>query len=271
MSTPDRGSVLFIGTATTLIRYGGFTLLTDPNFLHRGQRASLGYGLWSRRLTEPALDVSALPPLDGVVLSHLHGDHFDRRARRGLDHDVPVLTTRHAASVLRRFGFRQATALATWEATTLERDGSRVTVTSLPGLHARGLMRGLLPPVMGSLLLFEPADESPPLRIYITGDTMVTERLHEIRRRYPRPDVGLIHLGGTRILGALVTPDGKEGVDLLDRVPVDVVVPIHLDDYGVFRSPPSDFAAEMARRKPEADVRWLARGDALPLPVPPPP
>ncbi|MFC7644726.1 hypothetical protein ACFQX6_31590 [Streptosporangium lutulentum] len=39
--------VFFIGNATMLIRYHGFTLLTDPNFLHRGQRAYLGYGLSS--------------------------------------------------------------------------------------------------------------------------------------------------------------------------------------------------------------------------------
>ena len=29
-------SVTWIGTATVLLRYGGFTVLTDPNFLHRG-------------------------------------------------------------------------------------------------------------------------------------------------------------------------------------------------------------------------------------------
>jgi hypothetical protein len=33
------GRLTFIGTATTLLRLGDFTLLTDPNFLHRGQRA----------------------------------------------------------------------------------------------------------------------------------------------------------------------------------------------------------------------------------------
>jgi L-ascorbate metabolism protein UlaG (beta-lactamase superfamily) len=38
------GSLTFIGTATTLISYGGFTLLTDPNFLHRGQRGLPGQG-----------------------------------------------------------------------------------------------------------------------------------------------------------------------------------------------------------------------------------
>lgn len=83
MSLPEDASVFFVGNATTLIRYNGFTLLTDPNFLHRGQRAHLGYGLNSRRRTDPAIGVEELPPLDAVVLSHMHGDHWDRVARKG--------------------------------------------------------------------------------------------------------------------------------------------------------------------------------------------
>ena len=31
----------FLGTATVLLRYGDLVLLTDPNFLHRGERAHL--------------------------------------------------------------------------------------------------------------------------------------------------------------------------------------------------------------------------------------
>lgn len=72
----ESASVQFIGTATTLIRYGDLCILTEPNFLHQGERAYLGYGLTARRLTEPALGVAELPPLDGIVLSHLHGDHW---------------------------------------------------------------------------------------------------------------------------------------------------------------------------------------------------
>jgi len=30
-----QGSVFFIGTATVLLCYAGFTILTDPNFLHQ--------------------------------------------------------------------------------------------------------------------------------------------------------------------------------------------------------------------------------------------
>ena len=74
----ERSSIFFVGTATVLIRYAGFTILTDPNFLHAGDHAHLGYGLHSERLTNPAIEIEDLSPLDLVLLSHLHGDHFDR-------------------------------------------------------------------------------------------------------------------------------------------------------------------------------------------------
>jgi hypothetical protein len=37
----ENGSIFFVGTATVLLRYAGFTILTDPNFLHRA--TSSGY------------------------------------------------------------------------------------------------------------------------------------------------------------------------------------------------------------------------------------
>src|SRR5689334_9526707 len=98
----DDVTVTFVGNATTLIGFGDITLLTDPNFLHQGQHAYLGYGLLSKRCHAPALSVDELPPLDAIVLSHMHGDHWDRVAQKNLDHALPVLTTHHAAKRLRR-------------------------------------------------------------------------------------------------------------------------------------------------------------------------
>jgi hypothetical protein len=37
VSDRAQGSIFFIGNATVLLRYAGFTILTDPNFLHRGE------------------------------------------------------------------------------------------------------------------------------------------------------------------------------------------------------------------------------------------
>jgi L-ascorbate metabolism protein UlaG (beta-lactamase superfamily) len=109
----SRGSITFIGTATVLIRYGGITVLTDPNFLHKGEHVRLGYGLRSTRLTNPAIEVDALPQLDLVVLSHLHEDHWDRVAERRLPDVMPIVTTPHAADRLGHSGFTATQALTT--------------------------------------------------------------------------------------------------------------------------------------------------------------
>src|SRR5690242_6439067 len=88
----EHGSVHFIGTATVLFRYAGFTILTDPNFLHKGEKAHIGYGLSTKRVTEPAIPMDQLPPLDLIVLSHMHEDHFDRTVQRRLDKMLPIIT-----------------------------------------------------------------------------------------------------------------------------------------------------------------------------------
>src|SRR3712207_6714252 len=124
------GSIFFVGTATVLLRYAGFTVLTDPNFLHRHDKVRLAYGLSSRRLTEPALSIDDLPPLDLVVLSHLHDDHFDRIAEERLDKSLPIVTTPHAARYLTDKGFRAAHAIATWETIEARKGQSRLRITS---------------------------------------------------------------------------------------------------------------------------------------------
>jgi glyoxylase-like metal-dependent hydrolase (beta-lactamase superfamily II) len=83
------GDVYFIGNATTLIRFGGLTILTDPAFLHKGEHVYLGHGIWARRDVEPACQIADLPPIDLIVLSHYHGDHFDDVAAQKLDIRLP--------------------------------------------------------------------------------------------------------------------------------------------------------------------------------------
>ncbi|GGS66536.1 hypothetical protein GCM10010156_26750 [Planobispora rosea] len=268
MTDPEAASVFFIGNATTLIRYGGFTLLTDPNFLHRGQRAYLGYGLSSRRRTDPAVDIGELPALDAVVLSHMHGDHWDRVARRGLDKDVPIVTTTQAAGRLRRQGFGQARGLNTWQQHELHRGDRTLTITSLPGCHAPSPLRALLPPVMGSMLEFS-RNGRVEFRLHISGDTLMHRELEAIPRRYPDIDAALVHLGGTRVLGTMVTMDGRQGADWVYLLNPRTVIPVHYDDYEAFTSPLDDFRREIERVRMADRVRYVARGQTVHLPVRP--
>ncbi|WP_036226808.1 MBL fold metallo-hydrolase [Marmoricola sp. URHB0036] len=256
-------SLTFVGTATTLLRLGEFTVLTDPNFLHRGQRAYLGKGLWSRRLTEPSLQPEDLPPLDAIVLSHLHGDHFDRVARRGLERSQPIITTPPAARRLHRWGF-ETRGLETWSSETLYRGKDSLTVHALPAIHARGLMGALLPPVMGSLLEHRVGDRLSA-RIYLSGDTLTGAHVDEIAARHPDIDAAVVHLGGTRVLFHTVTMDDAQGVDFLTRVRPRQAVPVHYDDYRVFRSPLSAFLQRAEREGLGSTVSTVERGQTIEL------
>lgn len=261
-------TVTFIGNATMLISGGGVSLLTDPNFLHRGQHAYLGYGLVSRRCHDPAIDIDELPALDGVVLSHMHGDHWDRVSQRSLDHALPILTTPHAAKRLNHRGFGRALALDTWQNHTFVKGATTVTVTSLPGRHAPTPVDRLLPPVMGSMIEF--SDGSAHRRLYVSGDTLMVDELREIPVRFEAIDVGVLHLGGTRLpfgrhlpFGLTVTMDGRQGADLVELLNLPSMIPVHFDDYGVFASPLSEFVDEMKRRGLADRIIELERGSSV--------
>lgn len=257
-----RGTIEFIGTATVLIRCAGFTLLTDPNFLHAGETVRLGYGLRARRRTDPSMSMQDLPPLDGVIVSHLHEDHFDRVAARELSRDLPLITTPKAARRLRSLGFYRAEGIARWESRLLEKAGASVRITAMPGRHGPGIIDRFLPEVMGTLLEFQKGG-SVLARIYISGDTLVFIDLREIPLRYPDIDLALLHLGGTRIVGMLLTMDGAQGLEALRIIAPKRAVPIHYDDYTVFKSPLEDFRREVERAGLSDKVRYLARGDVL--------
>lgn len=262
------GSIFFIGTATVLLRFAGFTILTDPNFLHSGEKVRLGYGLRSTRRTNPAMEIEDLPPLDLVVLSHMHEDHFDRVAEQKLDKRTRIVSTAHAAAALQNAGFTAVQSIEKWESLLVTKGEVQLRVTAMPGEHGPGFMSKALPPVMGSMLEFGTTGGGNLFRMYITGDTLIHEALREIPRRYPDIDLALLHLGGTRVAGILLTMDGKQGVQMLKIVKPQLAIPIHFNDYTVFKSPLRDFAREVKAAGLEQQVRYIRHGETYRFDVP---
>ena len=258
----NEGSVQFIGTATVLIRFQGFTILTDPNFLHKGEHVHLGYGLKSQRLTNPAIAFEDLPPIDLVVLSHVHGDHFDQLVQQKLKRATPIVTTKEGGEGLKRMGFTRVFGMSVWDRLELTKGEARMVLTSTPGRHGPVGVATLLPKVMGSVLDFGADPQAPDYRMYISGDTLVYEDLQAIPRIFPGIDLALLHLGGTRILGVVkVTMDGKDGVRMMQLLRPKKTVPIHYNDYDVFKSPLEEFAREVRAAGLEQEVIYLSHGE----------
>jgi L-ascorbate metabolism protein UlaG (beta-lactamase superfamily) len=262
--TSQHAEVTFVGNATVLLRIGGFTLLTDPAFGPAGSRVSLGWGMWTKRLRDPALGALDAVDLDAVVLSHLHGDHFDRAARRRLDPGLPIITTPQAERRLRR-QFTAVRGLPTWESHEWTRGRRQLRVTAVPGRHGPGIADALLPDVMGSVVEFLVGGHSC-LNLYITGDTLYRPGLIEIRRRFGKIDAMLIHLGGTRVLGLLVTMDDRQGTELTRAIGAALTVPIHYDDYRVMKSP-LDRYLDRTRRAGLTGIQPVSRGQTVDLPL----
>ena len=258
-------SLFFVGNATVLIRCGGFTVLTDPTFVHRHESVPLGYGLSTTRLTDPAVDIADLPPLDLVLLSHLHGDHFDQVAQRDLDKDLPIVTTPQSAQELQELGFHSTHALGTWDQLEVRKGEATLRITACPGRHGPGITDLVLPDVMGSVLEFAPDGGGVTRRLYVSGDTLLYDDLEEIPRRFPDIDVGLFHLGGTTVLGIMVTMDAEQGAGAVELVAPATALPIHYDDYDVFTSGLQDFVEEARRRGLADRVHPWVRGDSYSL------
>jgi L-ascorbate metabolism protein UlaG (beta-lactamase superfamily) len=232
----ENASLYFVGTATTILEWSGIRIMTDPNFLHAGDHVHLGPGVTGERKTNPALDLEELPPIDAVLLSHYHADHFDEKVESKLRMDLPIVTTPHAKHHLHENKpaeekFTDVYDLDFWESCLVSirpktnespssKEASRIPaikVTGMPGKHvpdgALSVANDLLsavPPTNGWMVELGHTNPSSPsdsvsftngYRIYISGDTLLVDDLKEIPKRYAdaRIDLMLVHLGGTTI------------------------------------------------------------------------
>ena len=105
---PDRGLfAAWLGHSSVLLKIDGVTVLTDPVF---SRRIGINLGpltLGIKRLVAPALALRELPPIDVVLLSHAHMDHFDLPSLRRLENrSATVVTATRTADLLRvrRYG-----------------------------------------------------------------------------------------------------------------------------------------------------------------------
>jgi L-ascorbate metabolism protein UlaG (beta-lactamase superfamily) len=117
--------------------------------------------------------------------------------------------------------------------------------------------------VMGTMLDFTNSSSSDkPFRVYISGDTLIHDDLEEIPKRFPGVDLALIHLGGTQIMGVMLTMNDEQGVEILNIIQPEMAIPIHYNDYDVFKSPLEDFqkAAEAAGWSDR--IVYLAHGES---------
>src|SRR3954447_13619162 len=135
--------------ATLLVRAAGLRILVDPQLDPQGARDPVPNTFNPRRnplveLPEPA--EALVEQLDAVLVTHLHGDHFDATARRLLPKDVPVLCQPPDEKRLRADGLTDVRP----GAPRAELDG--LTIPRTDGRHGTGEIGEKMAPVSGFVL-----------------------------------------------------------------------------------------------------------------------
>ena len=245
-------SVTYLGHSTVLIEMNGVRLLTDPLL-----RKYVGPLHRQFPLPEPdVLDV------DGVLISHLHGDHFDLPSLKKLDKDTPLLVPRGAGPYLKMRRFHSVEEVE--EGETIQIGGLRVSAT--PAVHeGRNLPWTPLVEPLGYLI--EGSHE-----IYFAGDTDLFPEMTSIGKKL---DLALLPVWGWGPNLGKGHMDPLRAAQALTHLRPKNAIPIHWGTYSpiglsVFRprflsQPPLEFAKHAEKEAPDVNVHILSPGHSFSL------
>ena len=212
---PGQVALTWIGHASFLIQFDDLNVLVDPNFAN--------WLFLLKRIKRSGLRIEDLPPIDLVLLTHAHYDHFHKPTLRRLPHPKIGVMPWGVGDLAHNLGFARIIELDWWESFG-QRDW-KVTLTPSKHWGARTLHdhhRGY-----GGFVL-----EHQGRKIYHAGDSAYFEGFKEIGQRLA-PDVALLPIGAYHpesFRQVHMGPD--EAVRAFKELQAQWLVPMH---YGTFK------------------------------------
>jgi L-ascorbate metabolism protein UlaG (beta-lactamase superfamily) len=208
-------ALTWIGHASFLVQFTDLNVLIDPNFAN--------WLFLLKRIKRSGLKIEHLPPIDVVLLTHAHFDHFHKPTLRRLPHPKIAIMPWGVGDLARDLGFGRVVELEWWESFT-QRDW-KVTLTPSKHWGARVLRdfhRGY-----GGFVL-----EHQGRRIYHAGDSAYFEGFKDIRK-ICQPEIALLPIGAYHpesFRKLHMGPD--EAIKVFKDLRARWLVPMH---YGTFR------------------------------------
>jgi L-ascorbate metabolism protein UlaG (beta-lactamase superfamily) len=223
-------AITWIGHASFLIQFTDLTVLIDPNFAN--------WLFFLKRLKRAGLRIRDLPPVDLVLLTHAHFDHFHKPTLRKLPHPKMGIMPRGVGDLAHNLGFSRVIEMEWWESFSQPRSDWKVTFTPSQHWGARTLAdrhRGY-----GGFVL-----EHQGRKIYHAGDSAYFDGFKEIGKQLA-PEIALLPIGAYHpdtFRAVHMGPD--EAIKAFNDLNSKQLVPMH---FGSFR---------LSFEEMDEPLRWL--------------
>jgi L-ascorbate metabolism protein UlaG (beta-lactamase superfamily) len=211
--------VTWYGHSSALIEVDGKRVLLDPIWSERSSPTQL---VGPKRLHPTPIELTQLPAIDAVVISHDHYDHLDMEsikflARRGDAHFVVPLGI---GSHLEHWGIsaQRFTELDWNERTTV----ASVELILTPGQHFSGRTLRRNPTLWGSWVI-----KTANHNVFYTGDTGYFPGFAEIGVEHGPFDVALVQIGAYSPAWNDIHMTPEEGVQTHLDVKAKLMIPVH--------------------------------------------
>jgi L-ascorbate metabolism protein UlaG (beta-lactamase superfamily) len=208
-------AITWIGHASFLLQFTDLNVLVDPNFAN--------WLFLLKRIKRSGLKIEDLPPIDLVLLTHAHFDHFHKPTLRRLPHPKIGVMPWGVGDLAMDLGFERVIELEWWE--SFSHNNWKVTLTPSKHWGARTLRdqhRGY-----GGFIF-----EHQGRRIYHAGDSAYFHGFKELGRRMP-PEIALLPIGAYHpetFRKVHMGPD--QAIKAFKDLKAQCLVPMH---YGTFK------------------------------------
>jgi L-ascorbate metabolism protein UlaG (beta-lactamase superfamily) len=206
--------------ATFLLTIAGKTLLVDPMLAGPGDLPPVPLTRNRQRnpLVPLPIELSALNEIDGILVTHLHFDHFDAATKNLLRKDLPILCQPSDVKALHACGFQETIPIEVatgWEA---------LRFTRVSAQHGQGLVRLLMGKGSGYMVQFG-ANQT----IYLAGDTIYTDTIAQQIAHF-QPQTIILYAGAAQMaFGKPITMTAEDVIAVCRAAPTAKGIALHIE------------------------------------------
>jgi L-ascorbate metabolism protein UlaG (beta-lactamase superfamily) len=216
--------ITWIGHSTFLIQIGGINIITDPIFFD--------LSVFFPRVVPTGIPPQEIPPIDVLLVSHDHRDHFEKRSLKMIaTHNPAAIAPKGLGKRLQRYGFKKIKEHDHGDKCAIETpSGDKIVFTFLPTNHWSGCnIFNIGKSKHGSWMI-----EYQHHTIYFAGDTAYSGHFSEIGQEFKNIDTAIMPVGPIepRYLIAHAHIDAIEAVKAFLELNARQFIPMH---WGTFQ------------------------------------